>query len=252
MACGEHGEGRIADVETIAEAVRMTVAAPKDLAGKRFVVTSGPTREPVDPVRFISNRSSGKMGSAVARALALRGAEVTFVHGPSEVPPPYGVRAVPVETAAQMRAKTVEAWRRADGAVLAAAVADFKPAAAAPHKIKKAAGIPDLKLVATPDILAELGRGKGNKFLCGFAAETKGLLKNAALKLRAKNLDMVVANDVSDRHGGFGSDSNAAFILMRDGRSLEVPLCAKFELAWTITDAIAGMLHAKGRKRAGG
>jgi len=242
MACGEHGEGKLADVETVAEAVRMAVATPKDFHGKSVVVTSGPTREPLDPVRYLSNRSSGRMGVAVARALALRGAAVTFVHGPSEVPPPAGVKAVAVETAAQMRAAVVGAWKKADAAVLAAAVADFRPAKAVSQKIKKADGTPDLSLVPTVDILAELGRIKGGRLLCGFAAETRDLKANALAKLKAKNLDLIVANDVSDAAIGFGSDHNAVTILARDGRSIEAPRAPKDAIAWLIADAIAGMM----------
>jgi phosphopantothenoylcysteine decarboxylase/phosphopantothenate--cysteine ligase len=249
MACGEYGEGKLADVEAITEAVRMAVARPKDFAGKRFVVNSGPTREPLDPVRFISNRSSGRMGTAVARALMLRGAEVTFVYGPSEVPPPHGVRAVPVRTAEEMRAKTLEAWKRSNGAVLVAAVADFAPAASAGHKIKKSAGVPAFDLKKTRDILAEMGNGKGKRFLCGFAAETRDLVKNASEKLRTKNLDMVVANDVSGKAGGFGSVQNAVTVLTRRGARFEVPLSDKDAVAWALADIISGELGHGRRKK---
>ncbi|MBI5525406.1 MAG: bifunctional phosphopantothenoylcysteine decarboxylase/phosphopantothenate--cysteine ligase CoaBC [Deltaproteobacteria bacterium] len=251
MACGEHGEGKLADAGAIAETVRMAVALPKDFAGKRFVVNSGPTREPLDPVRFISNRSSGRMGTAMARALALRGAEVTFVHGPSEVPPPMGVRAVSVETAEEMRSKTIGAWKRADGAVLVAAVADFKPVASAAHKIKKAAAVPAFSLVETRDILAEMGKNKGKRFLCGFAAETRDLVKNASEKLREKNLDMVVANDVSGKAGGFGSTQNAVTVLTKGGARFEVPLSDKDAVAWALADVISGeMIHGRRKTNA--
>jgi phosphopantothenoylcysteine decarboxylase/phosphopantothenate--cysteine ligase len=246
MACGDYGSGKLADVDDLAEACRIAAATPKDFSGKRFLITSGPTREPIDPVRYISNRSSGKMGAAIARTLVRRGADVTFIYGPSEVIPPFGVRAVSVKTASQMREKALDAWERSDGGVLVAAVADFRPVVYAQDKMKKAQGVPEITLEKTDDILAELGRIKGTRFLAGFAAETSDLLKNAEMKLMTKNVDMIVANDVSREGVGFGSERNSVVIIKRDGSKLEVPLSSKDDVAWAIVDEISGMFNGRG------
>jgi len=243
MACGEFGEGKLADIEDIANAARITIAEPKNLKGRKFIVTSGPTREPIDPVRYISNRSSGRMGTAIAAALMRRGAEAAFVHGPSEVKPPYGAKIYPVESALEMRNRTMELWPSADGAVLVAAVADFRPAVISSRKIKKRDGLLEIKLEETDDILADLGKTRGSRFLAGFAAETDGLVANAAEKLKKKNLDMIVANDVSAAGIGFGSERNSVVILCSDGKRRDVPEASKEEVSWEITDEIGRMIN---------
>ncbi|MFA6034626.1 MAG: bifunctional phosphopantothenoylcysteine decarboxylase/phosphopantothenate--cysteine ligase CoaBC [Myxococcota bacterium] len=243
MACGEYGEGKLSDVEEIAEAVRRTLAAPKNLARKKFVVTSGPTRERLDPVRYISNRSSGKMGVAIARALVMRGAEVTFICGVSEVKPPFEVKVVPVESAQQMRDAAVAAWDGADGAILVAAVADYRPDHVAERKIKKTDQPVDVRLERTTDILAELGASKGDRFLVGFAAETDDLFINAIRKLEGKNLDMIVANDVTVKGVGFGSDRNSVVIIRKKGEPIEILNADKNAIAWKITGTVAEMIN---------
>ncbi len=223
MACGEYGPGRMAEPAAIVAAIAdhfLAAAAPKPLAGRRIVVTSGPTREPLDPVRYISNASSGKQGVAIAEALARRGAAVVFVTGPAEAADPAGCAVVAVTTALEMR-EAVLAALPADAAVCVAAVADWRAAHPAPGKIKKQAGAPPpaLELVANPDILAELAQlpaGRRPELVVGFAAETEALIDNARAKLARKGCDWLLANDV----GGaavFGADDNHVVLLKRDG-----------------------------------
>jgi len=212
------------------------------LAGRRVVVSAGGTREPIDPVRFIGNRSSGKQGYAVAEEAHARGAAVTLVTT-VERPVPSGVKVVLVETAEEMdRAVRAEAGG-ADIVVMAAAVADFRPKAAAPSKLKKGDGVPDLVLEPTTDILAALGRERApGQVLVGFAAETDDVRANAAAKLKAKGVDLVVANDVSAPGVGFSHDTNCVLILGADGTEREVPLAAKRSVAGAVLDAAAALL----------
>ena len=237
LACGWEGEGKLQEPRVIFEEA-LTALTPKDLAGEKVLVTAGPTREEIDPVRFIANHSSGKMGYAIARAARRRGAEVTLVSGPTSLDEPYGVAVTQVVSARGMREAVLA---RASGSTIiikAAAVADFRPAVRADAKIKKTAAPKTLELIKNPDILKELGRIKGERFLVGFAAETCDLLKNAAKKLAEKNLDMVVANDISQAGAGFHVDTNIVKLLFCGGRVEELPIMGKDELADVILDRV--------------
>jgi phosphopantothenoylcysteine decarboxylase/phosphopantothenate--cysteine ligase len=238
LACGWLGKGRLAEVPEIVEAAMAVLTRRKELAGAEVLVTAGPTVEDIDPVRFLSNRSSGRMGYRLAEAARDRGARVVLVSGPTALPAPEGVELVSVRSAEQM-ARAVEAhWAGASLVAMAAAVSDYRPQSVARHKLKKAAGGTALELVRTPDILRGLGERKGSRFLIGFAAETRALLESARRKLLEKNLDLIVANDVSQEDSGFGSETNAAVLLDRDGGRVEVPLTGKRELAERIWDRV--------------
>ncbi len=247
LACGWEGEGKLQEPPVIFEEV-LTALAPKDLAGENVLVTAGPTREEIDPVRFISNHSSGKMGYAIARAARRRGAAVTLVSGPASLDEPYGVAMVRVESALEMRDAVLAQVPRSTVVIKAAAVADYRPAARAGAKIKKTKGDLTLELVKNPDILAELGKAKDGRLLVGFAAETDDLLKNADKKLTEKNLDMVVANDVGQKGAGFNVDTNIVKLLFRGGRVEELPLMGKDELADVILDRIVQMMKGRGTR----
>jgi phosphopantothenoylcysteine decarboxylase/phosphopantothenate--cysteine ligase len=262
LAGGDQGPGRLADVEHIVAAVARAVgAAPagrdgaaavdashgrlQDLAGRRVLVTAGGTREPIDPVRFLGNRSSGKQGYALAAEAQARGAVVTLITTASrERPEPPGVALVAVETADQMAAAVADLAPQADVIIMAAAVADFRPKAVLDHKLKKVDGVPDLLLEPTPDILAALaGTRRPDQIVVGFAAETTGgaadrLHADATDKLRRKRLDLVVANDVSAPGAGFGHDTNAVTIVAADGDSIQVPLADKTAVANAVLDAV--------------
>jgi phosphopantothenoylcysteine decarboxylase / phosphopantothenate---cysteine ligase len=244
LACGWEGEGKLQEPELIFEEAR-TALACKDLAGERVLVTAGPTREEIDPVRFISNRSSGKMGYAIARAARRRGAEVTLVSGPTGLDKPLGVTMVSVGSACEMREAVIAQAEKSTIVIKAAAVADYRPAARAGMKIKKGSAPEILELVRNPDILEELGKVKGERFLVGFAAETDNLLKNARKKLKAKNLDMLVANDVSQAGAGFDGDTNIVKLLFRNGEMEKLPLMAKDGLADVILDRILVMKNGR-------
>jgi len=235
LACGYEGKGRLPDPEKIADEVERLIRK-KDLSGERFLITAGPTREPLDPVRYLSNRSSGKMGYALARAAARRGAEVVLVSGPTALECPSGVRRVPVTTAAEMRDAVIKEFSPASAVVMAAAVADYRPVVTAEKKIKRGKGPIEITLEPNPDIVKELGENKDGKVLIGFAAETEELTTNAAKKLREKNLDMIVANNVAEAGSGFDGDTNIATILDRTGASQVLPLMTKDELADRIYD----------------
>jgi phosphopantothenoylcysteine decarboxylase/phosphopantothenate--cysteine ligase len=239
LAHGDEGVGRLAEAQDIVAAVEASLAKGSDLAGRRILVTAGPTHEALDAVRFIGNRSSGKMGIAVAAEAAARGAEVRLVLGPGTPPPPPGVSAVHVVTAHQMREAVLREADEADAVVMAAAVADFRPAREAQGKLKKDDGPPTLSLVPTPDILRELGQERGGTVLIGFAAETSDLETNGRRKLRDKGLDLIVVNEVGRDGTGFGSDTNDAMILARDGRDEPLRTWTKRELAATICDRLA-------------
>lgn len=238
LAERESGWGRLAAPAVIVEATLDAARRSSELAGRKVVVSAGPTREAIDPVRYLSNRSSGKMGYALAAAAARRGAAVTLVSGPVDVPVPFGVAVVRVTTAAEMRAALLLAREGADAVLMAAAVADFVPTAA-PGKIKKSGSAPlALTLEQGPDILAELSRTKGREILVGFAAETERLLENAERKLREKGADFIVANDVAGRDLGLDADRNAVTILSRGGGRREVPEASKAEVAEAILDVV--------------
>ena len=239
LACRTEGVGRMADVDTIFAAIQEMLARSGTWAGRRVLVTAGPTREPIDPVRFLSNRSSGKMGYALAEAARVRGASVTLVSGPTALAAPSGIEMVRVETAAEMRSAVRFHAPSADLILATAAVSDFRPAEYAAQKVSKGAGALTLPLAANDDILAGLGREKRvGQTLVGFAAETEDVLGHARTKLAAKNLDWIVANDVSAEGAGFDGDTNIVTLLARDGREVSLPLLTKREVAEQILDAV--------------
>ncbi len=237
LACGYEGKGRLAELPAIVEEVQ-TLLSPKDYSGETLLVTAGPTEEPIDPVRFLSNRSSGKMGFAVSRAARRRGAQVTLVSGPTALTPPPHVRFIPVRTAAQMREAVLENLQAASILVMAAAVSDFRPVGIREEKIKKSKANLNLPLEINPDILYEAGQQKGTRLLIGFAAETHDLLRNARKKLAEKNLDLIVANDVGLPGAGFAVDTNIVKLIDRRGNIEELPLMGKEEVAALILDRV--------------
>jgi phosphopantothenoylcysteine decarboxylase/phosphopantothenate--cysteine ligase len=242
LAHGDSGPGRMSEPAEIADAVFAAVR-PRDLDGARVLVTAGPTHEPIDPVRYIGNRSSGKMGVAIAREARARGAEVTLVLGPATIAPPSAVEVIRVETADEMRSAVIDRFTAADAVVMAAAVADFRPKAPNDRKMKKDAGVPDLMLEPTPDILAELGeRRRSGQFLVGFGAETDDVEEAGRAKLRSKRLDALVANRVGREGTGFGSERNEATILVAGGRDVPMRAWSKAELASAVCDLIARFL----------
>ncbi|MEO6772397.1 MAG: bifunctional phosphopantothenoylcysteine decarboxylase/phosphopantothenate--cysteine ligase CoaBC [Kofleriaceae bacterium] len=247
LACGWTGPGRLAEPADIAEAAAHVLSA-QDLAGVKIVVTAGPTYEPIDPVRFVGNRSSGKMGAAIAAAAQRRGAEVRLIFGPSGVAPPVGVTTSHVESAAQLQWALDSAVKDADVVVMTAAVADYRPAKVADHKIKRGATgkTMQIDLVANPDLLATLGaRRKGRTpLLVGFAAETHDVIANAQAKLVTKQCDLVVANDVAEPGSGFAVDTNHVHLVDRAGVT-EVPAGAKAEVAHRILDKIVALRAKK-------
>ena len=241
LACGWEGKGKLADpAEIFEETVGLTL--PGDLEGETVLVTAGPTREEIDPVRYISNYSSGKMGYAVARAARLRGAKVVLVSGPSALPQPVGVERICVTSAAEMKEAVLSRCDEATIIVKAAAVADYRPAHRAEHKMKKHhTDALNLELEKNPDILSELGRRKGHRILVGFAAETRDLLENARKKLKEKNLDLIVANDITQQHAGFDVDTNVVRFLAPDGSEEILPEMSKDEVAHRLLDRILAL-----------
>jgi phosphopantothenoylcysteine decarboxylase/phosphopantothenate--cysteine ligase len=251
LASGLSGPGRLPEVADILEtAVRLTWPA-RDLAGEHVLVTAGPTREPVDPVRYLTNRSSGRMGYAVALQAARRGAHVTLVSGPVALPPPLDVRVVRVETAEEMRRAVLAALPEATIVVKAAAVADYRVAEPAAAKIRSRQAGLALALVPNPDILREVGQARGTRFLVGFAAETGDLRRSAAAKLEAKGVDLMVANDVSRRDIGFDADDNEVTLLDRWGGAVELARRPKAEVADAILDRVQA-LRGRGAAPAAG
>jgi phosphopantothenoylcysteine decarboxylase / phosphopantothenate---cysteine ligase len=250
LACGMTGPGRLAEPLEIAEAIAAETRKRRDLEDETILITAGPTQEPIDPVRFLSNRSSGKMGYALAEAAAARGARVVLISGPVNLAPPRGVETIPVRTAVEMRDKVFERLGLATIVVKAAAVADFHVANAPGQKIKKTAARISLELDPTPDILAELGRKKGDRLLIGFAAETQNLLHEARRKLESKNCDMVVGNLVGGPDSGFESDYNEVTLMLSSGENIPLPRAGKREVADRIFDEALKLrlaLHAHGR-----
>lgn len=238
LACGDVGEGRLAHVEAVAEAVLAEAARVNDLTGVRVLVTAGPTYEPLDPVRFLGNRSSGKTGYTIAEEAARRGATVTLISGPTGLPDPFGVDTVRVNTAVEMLDAARKAFRVADVLVATAAVSDFRPATTASEKVKKDGAPLILELERNPDILATLAAEKGSRLVVGFAAETRDVLEAAQGKLAAKNLDLVVANDVSVEGLGFGSDRNRVWLVGPEATE-EVPELRKGAIARLLWDRLA-------------
>lgn len=242
LACGDVGAGKLEDVSVIVAAALARVRAHGSLAGKRVVITAGPTHEPIDPVRYLSNASSGKMGYALAQAAAAHGAEVTLVSGPVSQPKPTGVKLVGVTTAAEMLAATQEAFESADAAILAAAVSDYRPAKSSDHKLKKAAEpLEALELVENEDILATISATRGGRVVIGFAAETNDVIENARKKLERKGCDLIVANDVSRADSTFGADTDLV-TLVGDKYEEELPLMSKPEVAEAIIERLVTML----------
>jgi phosphopantothenoylcysteine decarboxylase/phosphopantothenate--cysteine ligase len=246
LACGYEGKGRLAEVSAIVEEIR-AILSPQDFARETVLITAGPTEESIDPVRFITNRSSGKMGFAMAHAALRRGAEVILISGPTALPPPPKVKFVGVRSTAQMREAVLTNLKNASILLMAAAVSDYRPRQAAAGKIKKSQAEMVLALERNPDILAEAGRQKDHRILVGFAAETENLLRNARSKLKEKNLDLIVANDVTLPGAGFEVDTNIVKFLDRSRKVEELPLMTKEELADRILDRVAQLKKSAGR-----
>jgi phosphopantothenoylcysteine decarboxylase/phosphopantothenate--cysteine ligase len=240
LACGWQGQGKMQEPGIILEEV-LALLSPQDLTGETVLVTAGPTREEIDPVRYLSNHSSGKMGYAVARAARRRGARTVLVSGPTCLEPPHGVETVAVGSAEEMRQAVLARFRECTVVVKAAAVADFRPRVRASEKIKKDQAAAVIELERNPDILAELGRLKAGQLLVGFAAETREVAAYAERKLTEKNLDLIVANDLGQEGAGFDVETNIALLLSRDGRREELPLMSKDELADRILDWVVEM-----------
>jgi len=242
LACHSEGPGRLPEPQEIVE-YAWTLLSPQNLSGQKVLITAGPTIEPIDPVRYISNRSSGRMGFALAKAARRRGASVTLVSGPVSLMPPYDVTSISVKTAEEMRNAVLENRPGCDIIIKAAAVSDYRPKESAQQKIKKGPDSLTLDLVKNPDILSELGDTKKQSpcVLVGFAAETEDLLANAEAKLKAKNLDMIVANDVSRNDAGFETDTNIVKMVFPDGHVEDSPLMTKDEVADLVLDKIKSL-----------
>ncbi len=237
LASGRLGQGRLADETRILAAVQAAVYPRRDWSGRKVLISAGPTQEAIDPVRYISNRSSGKMGYALAEAARARGATVLLVSGPTSLPSPAGVEYCPVTTAEEMRKAILDRFAWSDTVIMAAAVADFRPARPSNQKLKKRQGpVTHLELEPTDDILKELGARRTNQLLVGFAAETEELLAHAREKLHAKGVDLLVANDVTAAGSGFGSDNNQVALLNHHGNTEELPLLSKRDVADRILD----------------
>lgn len=248
LASGLVGPGRLVEPAEIVEAIEKLLVLSRDLAGEVVLVTAGPTREPLDPVRYLSNRSSGKMGYAMAEAAAARGARVILVSGPTSLPPPQGADLIRVETAQEMHDAVLSELEAATVVIKAAAVADYRPKRVADRKIKKDETVPEVTLESTPDILAEVGKRKERRVLVGFAAETDDLVANARKKLQRKNLDLMVANDVRQPGAGFDSDTNVVKIVDPRGGVEELPLLPKRAVADRILDRVVKLLKKRGQR----
>ena len=239
LACGTEGQGRLADIAIIHEEIIRALYTEKDLTGVKVLVTAGATREAIDPIRFITNHSTGKMGYALARAARDRGAEVTLISGISQLKPPHGLEFISVTAATDMYEAVMQRFDVTDVVIKAAAVADYRPKAVAEHKIKKGTGEWALELERNPDILLELGqKKKEGQILVGFAAESRDLLENAGQKVQKKNLDFLVANDITLPGAGFGTETNIAALVYPDREPLELPKLDKIKLAHRILDEV--------------
>ena len=238
LACGDSGKGKMPEPDELLSWVLKEIAYKKDLTGKKILVTAGPTQESIDPVRFITNHSSGKMGYAIARAAMLRGADVTLVTGPVSIAPPPFVRVVPVLSAEDMFQAVTSVSDRQDAVIKAAAVADYTPLSVSDQKVKKKDGEMSIELKRTKDILKFLGEHKPDgQFLCGFSMETENMLRNSRKKLAQKHVDMIVANSLRTSGAGFGTDTNVVTLITRDGEE-ELPLMSKDEVAHQILNRI--------------
>src|SRR5262249_1521327 len=252
LASGLAGKGRFPEPEAIVEAIERLLAPARDLAGERVLVTSGPTREPIDPVRYLSNRSSGKMGHAIATSCLRRGAEVVLIAGPTSLRPPTGLVYVPVQTAEEMREAALHHLDAATIVIKAAAVADYRVNRPSATKIKSRKDEAlTLELVPNPDILKEIAAVKAHRFVVGFAAETDDVRAHAAAKLSAKNVDLLVVNDVSQRGIGFEADDNEVVLLDRWGGAVELPRMSKIGVADAILDRILALRAPAGRPAPG-
>ncbi len=250
LACGMVGAGRLAGHGEIIAAVKAVLRTKQDLAGETVLVTAGPTCEDLDPVRYLTNRSSGKMGYAVARAATRRGADVILISGPTALETPAGVRRIDVRTAEQMNQAVTKEFAACSIGIFAAAVADYRPAQKHADKMKKTAAALSVRLEPTVDILKEVAGAKGDKFVVGFAAETASVAQNARKKLAAKNLDLIVANDVTAEGAGFDHDTNVVTLFSRDGRDLALPKMSKSEVAQRILDEVVRLRSAHRTKQA--
>ncbi len=245
LACGDTGAGKMPEPEELLDYIKKAVACDKDLAGKKILITAGPTREVIDPVRYLTNHSTGKMGYAIARMASYRGAEVTLVTGPTEIPKPRFVRVIPIESARQMYEAVVSEAEKQDIIIKAAAVADYRPAQVSEEKIKKTDGDMAIALERTDDILGYLGaHKKTGQFLCGFSMETQNMLENSRGKLEQKNLDMIVANNLKTAGAGFGTDTNVVTILTKDSQ-LELEKMSKEQVADRLLDEIAVRMNQR-------
>jgi len=244
LACNTTGKGRLPDILEIVEEIK-TLLTPKDFNGVKILITAGPTEEPLDPVRFITNLSSGKMGYALALAAHRRGAEVTLITGPATLPLPPVETIIKVRTAKQMHKAVMDNYKKAKIIIKAAAVADYCPKVMALEKIKKDKKTLSLELEKNPDIIAEIGKNKGNRVLIGFAMETQNLLANAAEKLKEKNMDLIVANDLKEEGAGFRTDTNIITIIDRTGKSESFGKMTKIEAAGEILNRVKKIINRK-------
>ena len=248
LACKTQGAGRLPDASAIVEEIA-ALLTPKDLTGERILVTAGPTEEPLDPVRFITNLSSGKMGYALARVARRRGAEVTLITGPTNLPLPSVDKVVQIRTAQEMYEAVLENFKKSTIIIKAAAVADYRPAAQAAEKIKKSSQPLSLRLERNPDIISEIGKIKGRRILVGFAMETQNLLANAREKLKRKNLDFIVANSLREEGAGFQTDTNVITIIDVSGNAEALPKMTKIDAAVRILDSVKDAIRKKGKSK---
>ncbi|MBM4324054.1 MAG: bifunctional phosphopantothenoylcysteine decarboxylase/phosphopantothenate--cysteine ligase CoaBC, partial [Deltaproteobacteria bacterium] len=245
LACHWYGKGRLAELSDVLE-VMEDIFSPKDLKGERILVTAGPTQESIDPVRFITNHSSGKMGYALARVAKRRGAEVVLVSGPTSIPLPRSdISLVSVKTAEEMRKAVDTHLKDCSVVIKAAAVSDYRPKEVSQKKLKKTTPSISLEMERTRDILGEIGKKKGKRILVGFAAETEDLVTNAKKKLKEKNLDLIVVNDVTKPGAGFVSETNQVKFLYPSGEVKDLPMMSKEEVARVILDEVVGLLKRK-------
>lgn len=248
LACKTQGAGRLPEVSSIVEEIA-ALLTPKDLTGERIIVTAGPTEEPLDPVRFITNLSSGKMGYALARVARRRGAQVTLITGPTNLPLPQVYKVVHIRTAQEMYEAVLEHFKKATIIIKAAAVADYRPSVPAKEKIKKSSQSLSLRLERNTDIISEIGKIKGSRILVGFAMETQNLLDNAREKLKRKNLDFIVANSLREEGAGFQTDTNVITIIDRGGNAETLPKMTKIAAAVKILDRIKDAIPKKGKSK---
>lgn len=246
LACGDIGIGKLADTNEIIRFIVNIVKSDGDLKGKKILITAGPTREIIDPVRFISNYSTGKMGYSLAEAASARGAEVILISGPTNLRTPPGVKLIKINTALEMYDSVMDNFKEQNIIIKSASVSDYRPEAISEHKIKKNKGNLNLTLVKNPDILYELGKIKGDRMLIGFAAESDNIVKNAKDKMLGKNLDFIVANDITEEGAGFGTDTNIVTIVDIDGKIEKIEKSSKVDIAHRILDKAKQMLEMKG------